>query len=276
MQCSSVAVTRAAAAGRALGRQLCSRLLPAARARPVAAAAARGIAASAAPQTAVAAEQPSSSTAAGKAGEGAVQRRQRVLSGVQPTGSLHLGNYLGAIRNWVKLQEEYGERGGVAQVVACTVLLANPPTLPAPGSCCIAQRAPCIPVCKPALMPLFPRQPAAVCVISLPASINFLQLHSFPVSADTYFCVVDLHAITLPHDPAALLASTHSSAALYIACGIDPAKANIFVQSHVPAHAELTWLLRWGLVECRCLQGPDGSGRRWTGWQLAGLLAFVC
>jgi tryptophanyl-tRNA synthetase len=57
--------------------------------------------------------------------------------------------------------------------------------------------------------------------------------------------VVDLHAITLPHEPAALLQSTHSSAALYIACGIDPTRANVFVQSHVPAHAELTWLLRW-------------------------------
>lgn len=173
MQCSSVAVTRAAAAGRALGRQLCSRLLPAARARPVAAVAARGIAASAAPQTAVAAEQPSSSTAAGKAGEGAVQRRQRVLSGVQPTGSLHLGNYLGAIRNWVKLQEEYGEWGGVAQAVACTVLLADPPMLPAPGSCCIAERALCIPVCKPALMALFPDN------LLLSASPHFLHRVTF-------------------------------------------------------------------------------------------------
>lgn len=68
---------------------------------------------------------------------------------------------------------------------------------------------------------------------------------STPSPPDTFFCVVDLHAITLPHEPAALLKSTHSSAALYIACGIDPARANVFVQSHVPAHAELTWLLRW-------------------------------
>ncbi|KAL4431278.1 hypothetical protein ABPG75_006534 [Micractinium tetrahymenae] len=113
------------------------------------------------------AAEPASSSSAGVAGGTATERRQRVLSGVQPTGSLHLGNYLGAIRNWVKLQEEY----------------------------------------------------------------------------DTFFCVVDLHAITLPHEPKELLHSTHSSAALYIACGIDPAKASIFVQSHVPAHAELTWLL---------------------------------
>lgn len=97
----------------------------------------------------------------------ATERRKRVLSGVQPTGSLHLGNYLGAIRNWVKLQEDY----------------------------------------------------------------------------DTFFFVVDMHAITLPHNPADLLQSTRSSAALYLACGIDPARSNIFVQSHISAHAELTWLL---------------------------------
>eukprot|EP00891_Asterochloris_glomerata_P003118 jgi/Astpho2/3118/fgenesh1_pm.00051_%23_45_t len=93
--------------------------------------------------------------------------RKRILSGVQPTGSLHLGNYLGAIRNWVKLQELY----------------------------------------------------------------------------DTYFCVVDLHAITLPHNPADLRDATRNSAALYLACGVDPERANVFVQSHVPAHAELSWLL---------------------------------
>ena len=97
----------------------------------------------------------------------ATERRKRVLSGVQPTGSLHLGNYMGAIRNWVSLQELY----------------------------------------------------------------------------DTYFMVVDMHAITLPHEPKELLQSTRSSAALYMACGIDPAKARVFVQSHVSAHAELAWLL---------------------------------
>lgn len=89
-------------------------------------------------------------------------------------------------------------------------------------------------------------------------------------ATDTYFCVVDMHAITMPHDPAALLASTHSSAALYIACGIDPAKANVFVQSHVPAHAELTWLLRYAVVgrwgkEYSCMRRcacEDGCGAR--------------
>ncbi|KAF8066270.1 leucine--tRNA ligase [Scenedesmus sp. PABB004] len=97
----------------------------------------------------------------------ATERRKRVLSGVQPTGQLHLGNYLGAIRNWVALQEQY----------------------------------------------------------------------------DTFFCVVDLHAITAPHDPVELRAATRSVAATYMAAGIDPNKASIFVQSHVSAHAELNWLL---------------------------------
>ncbi|NHC35728.1 tryptophan--tRNA ligase [Scytonema millei] len=91
----------------------------------------------------------------------------RVLSGVQPTGNLHLGNYLGAIRNWVEGQSQY----------------------------------------------------------------------------DNFFCVVDLHAITVPHNPATLAADTYTIAALYLACGIDLKYANIFVQSHVSAHSELTWLL---------------------------------
>jgi tryptophanyl-tRNA synthetase len=90
-----------------------------------------------------------------------------VLSGVQPTGSLHLGNWLGAIRNWVDLQESH----------------------------------------------------------------------------DTFFCVVDLHAITVPHDPVRLAEDTLTTAALYLACGIDPARSTVFVQSHVPAHSELCWLL---------------------------------
>ncbi|MFQ3680065.1 MAG: tryptophan--tRNA ligase [Pseudanabaenaceae cyanobacterium] len=93
--------------------------------------------------------------------------KKRVLSGVQPTGSLHIGNYLGSIANWVQLQGEY----------------------------------------------------------------------------DCFFCVVDLHAITVPHDPAALAAHTREVAALYLACGLDPAQSTIFVQSHIPAHSELAWLL---------------------------------
>ena len=94
-------------------------------------------------------------------------RLKRVLSGVQPTGALHLGNYLGAIRQWVKNQDAY----------------------------------------------------------------------------DNYFCVVDLHAITVPHDPKKLRAETVQSAAMYVASGIDPSRSKIFVQSHVRAHAELCWLL---------------------------------
>ncbi|MCT7974205.1 tryptophan--tRNA ligase [Laspinema olomoucense] len=93
--------------------------------------------------------------------------KQRVLSGVQPTGNLHLGNYLGAIRNWVEIQSQY----------------------------------------------------------------------------ENYFCVVDLHAITAPHTPATLAQDTYTIAALYLACGIDLQHSTIFIQSHVSAHAELTWLL---------------------------------
>jgi tryptophanyl-tRNA synthetase len=92
---------------------------------------------------------------------------QRVLSGIQPTGNLHLGNYLGAILNWVKVQHQY----------------------------------------------------------------------------DNFFCVVDLHAITVPHDPQTLANDTYAIAALYLACGIDLQYSTIFVQSHVPAHSELAWLL---------------------------------
>ncbi|MFM7365138.1 MAG: tryptophan--tRNA ligase, partial [Cuspidothrix sp.] len=93
--------------------------------------------------------------------------KQRVLSGVQPTGNLHLGNYLGAIRNWVEIQDQY----------------------------------------------------------------------------ENFFCVVDLHAITVPHNPATLAADTYTIAALYLACGIDLQYSHIFVQSHVSAHSELCWLL---------------------------------
>lgn len=93
--------------------------------------------------------------------------RPRVLSGVQPTGALHLGNWLGAIRNWVDLQDSH----------------------------------------------------------------------------DTFVCVVDLHAITVPHDPAKLAQDTLTTAALYLACGMDPQRCSIFIQSQVAAHSELGWLL---------------------------------
>uniref|UniRef100_A0A7S0VG95 tryptophan--tRNA ligase n=1 Tax=Hemiselmis tepida TaxID=464990 RepID=A0A7S0VG95_9CRYP len=93
--------------------------------------------------------------------------KKRVISGVQPTGNLHLGNYLGAIRQWAQNQDEY----------------------------------------------------------------------------ENYFFVVDLHAITMPHSPAELTQSSYDIVALYLACGIDPTKSRIFIQSHVPQHAELCWLL---------------------------------
>ncbi|NER29607.1 MAG: tryptophan--tRNA ligase, partial [Symploca sp. SIO1C4] len=93
--------------------------------------------------------------------------KQRILSGVQPTGNLHLGNYLGAIGNWVEAQSQY----------------------------------------------------------------------------DNFFCVVDLHAITVPHDPSTLKENTYKTAALYLACGLDLEHCKIFVQSHICAHSELTWLL---------------------------------
>ncbi|MBP1992052.1 tryptophan--tRNA ligase [Paenibacillus eucommiae] len=92
---------------------------------------------------------------------------KRVLSGIQPSGQLTIGNYIGALRNFVKLQHSH--------------------------SC--------------------------------------------------YFMIVDLHAITVPQEPAALKEQTESVAALYLAAGIDPAKASIFLQSQVSAHAELGWLL---------------------------------
>ena len=60
---------------------------------------------------------------------------------------------------------------------------------------------------------------------------------------DAYFCVVDLHAITIPQDPDTLRRRTLATAAQYLAMGIDPFRATIFVQSHVPAHTELTWVL---------------------------------
>lgn len=93
--------------------------------------------------------------------------KKRVVSGVQPTGSIHLGNYLGAIKNWIGLQNQY----------------------------------------------------------------------------ETLFFIVDLHAITLPYDIQQLSKATKETAAIYLACGVDVSKASVFVQSHVPAHVELMWLL---------------------------------
>ena len=93
--------------------------------------------------------------------------RKRVLSGIQPTGDIHLGNYLGAVKGWVERQ---------------------------------AQR-------------------------------------------ENFFCIVDLHAITVPQDPATLQAQTRSLAAMLFAAGIDPQLSTLFVQGHVSAHAEACWIL---------------------------------
>ena len=95
------------------------------------------------------------------------QQKKTILSGVQPSGQLTIGNYLGALRNWDILQDEY----------------------------------------------------------------------------DCLYCVVDLHAITVRQNPAELRRRTLETLAIYIACGLDPQKNTLFVQSHVPAHAELGWVL---------------------------------
>ena len=95
------------------------------------------------------------------------QARKRVFSGVQPTGKVTLGNYLGAIRNWKPLQDQY----------------------------------------------------------------------------ECIYCVVDLHSLTVTQVPAELRKNTMELVALYIACGIDPTKSTLFIQSHVHEHAELAWIL---------------------------------
>ncbi|HEX2042951.1 MAG TPA: tryptophan--tRNA ligase [Acidimicrobiales bacterium] len=91
----------------------------------------------------------------------------RVLSGIQPTGDVHLGNYLGALRQWAADQHEY----------------------------------------------------------------------------DSYYCVVDLHALTVPRDPYELRAKTLETALVLIAAGLDPDRCTLFVQSHIPEHTQLCWLL---------------------------------
>jgi len=92
---------------------------------------------------------------------------KRILSGAQPTGNVHLGNYLGALRNWVTLQHEY----------------------------------------------------------------------------QSFFCIVNLHAVTIPQDPKLLAEKTRELARIYLAVGIDPDISTVFVQSDLPQHAELTWIL---------------------------------
>lgn len=92
---------------------------------------------------------------------------KKVFSGIQPSGIIHLGNYLGAIRQWVDLQNEY----------------------------------------------------------------------------DAIYSIVDLHAITNPQDPGELTQNIYRAAATYLACGVDPKKSTIFIQSHRPEHSELAWII---------------------------------
>ena len=123
----------------------------------------------------------------------------RIVSGIQPTGNLHLGNYLGAIRNWVRMQDEN-----------------------APDTC-------------------------------------------------LYF-LADLHALSQPHDPAQLAASTLEMVAALVACGVDPDRSVLFNQAQVPAHAELQWLLngtaRMGWLG-RMTQFKDKSGKNREGASVA-------
>ena len=130
-----------------------------------------------------------------------MSKPMRVVSGIQPTGNLHLGNYLGAIRNWVRMQDEVSASGG-----QCLYFLA------------------------------------------------------------------DLHAISMPHVPGELAASTREMVAALVACGIDPQRSILFNQAQVPAHAELQWLLsgtaRMGWLS-RMTQFKDKSGKNREGASIA-------
>jgi tryptophanyl-tRNA synthetase len=126
--------------------------------------------------------------------------QKRIFSGAQPTGNLHIGNYLGALRNWVDLQNDY----------------------------------------------------------------------------ESFYCVVDLHAITVPQDPLKLAAKTKEVARIYLAAGVDPSVSTIFIQSDVKEHAELAWILncvvRISELE-RMTQFKDKSKKQREN-VLAGLLTY--
>ncbi|WP_433214582.1 tryptophan--tRNA ligase [Dactylosporangium sp. CS-047395] len=128
--------------------------------------------------------------------------RPRVLSGIQPTAdSFHLGNYLGAVRNWVALQETH----------------------------------------------------------------------------DAFYCVVDLHAITMGHDPALLRQRTRIGVAQLLAVGLDPERCTLFVQSHVPEHAQLGWVMNCitGFGEAsRMTQFKDKSGKQGADRTSVGLFTY--
>ena len=104
-----------------------------------------------------------------------------------------------------------------------------------------------------------------------------LQWKELQTTHDAVFCVVDLHAITVPQDPAALRASTRRTAAQYIAAGIDPAVSTLFVQSHVSAHTELAWILNTltGFGEAsRMTQFKDKSQKQGADATTLGLFAY--
>ncbi|MFF8369051.1 tryptophan--tRNA ligase [Streptomyces lydicus] len=131
-----------------------------------------------------------------------MQQRPRVLSGIQPTaGSFHLGNYLGAVRQWVALQESH----------------------------------------------------------------------------DAFYMVVDLHAITVPQDPAELRSNTRIAAAQLLAAGLDPERCTLFVQSHVPEHAQLAWVMNCltGFGEAsRMTQFKDKSAKQGADRTSVGLFTY--
>jgi len=129
-------------------------------------------------------------------------QKPNLLSGMQPSAdSLHLGNYLGALTNWVKMQEDF----------------------------------------------------------------------------NAYYMIVDLHAITVPQEPKQLRENTRRTAAQYLAAGIDPAKSALFVQSHVPAHAQLAWVMNCitGFGEAsRMTQFKDKSQKAGTDSASVGLFTY--
>src|SRR3954470_12611976 len=104
-----------------------------------------------------------------------------------------------------------------------------------------------------------------------------LQWKELQKTHDAVFCVVDLHAITVPQDPATLREKTRRTAAQYIAAGIDPSVSTLFVQSHVPAHAELAWVLNTitGFGEAsRMIQFKDKSAKQGTDAASVGLFTY--
>jgi tryptophanyl-tRNA synthetase len=104
-----------------------------------------------------------------------------------------------------------------------------------------------------------------------------LQWKAMQKTSDAIFCVVDLHALTVPQDPALLRAQTRRTAAQYIAAGIDPTESILFVQSHVPAHAELAWILNTitGFGEAsRMTQFKDKAAKQGADAASVGLFAY--